>query len=260
MKIKREESKKKIKNDIILLGISKREAEELVKVSENLENDYILLTKKVPIQYLIGYVNFYGNKIRINKNVLIPRFETETLVEKVIKYIKYCELVRPNILEIGTGSGCISIALKKNINCKVTATDILPKAIELAKNNANLNHVELTVLRSNLFAKINGKYDVIVSNPPYISENEKLSDIVNYEPSNSIYSPKNGLYYIEQIIINSKCYMKNKSILALETGCNQEKEIEQILQKYYAGSYWSFEKDLTGKIRYIFVFKGIKMH
>ncbi len=234
-------------NEIISLGISKVEAKELLKISNNIEKDLKLLKKGYPIQYLIGYVNFYGNKIIVNRNVLIPRFETEFLVEKTLKYIKKLNIKNPTILDLCTGSGCIAISLKKELkNSIVYASDISQKALKIAKKNIKLNKVEIKLLKSNLFKKIkNIKFDVIISNPPYVSKKEKLPIEVRYEPKKALFSKNNGLALTAKIIKESNKYLKDKSILAIESNYN-------INQKFKNKRY-IIEKDLNKNYRYIFI-------
>ena len=128
-----------MKDKIVALGFSSVEVDELLKVSKDIESDYLKLKNKYPIQYLIGYVNFYGYKINVNESVLIPRYETEYLVEKTIKYIKDNFNSKINILDLCTGSGSIAISLSKELNCIVDASDISSKALEIAKINAKEN-------------------------------------------------------------------------------------------------------------------------
>ena len=160
------EWKKVIINKIISLGISKREAEELIIVSKDIEHDYKLLKDGYPIQYLIGYVDFYGYKINVNEDVLIPRYETEYLLEKVINISKKIFSNKINILDIGTGSGAISIVLKNKLNSNVTACDISKKALNVAINNAKINNSSIKFIESDIFSNINDKFDIIISNPP----------------------------------------------------------------------------------------------
>ena len=244
-------------NKIIELGYSKRETEELIKVSKNIDEDYNKLLKGYPIQYLIGYVNFYGHQINVNENVLIPRYETEYLVEKTINYInKYFDR-KVSILDIGTGSGCIAITLKKEIDSDVTATDISVEALKVAKNNAVINNVNIEFIKSDIFNNINNKYDVIISNPPYIDVSEKIMDSVKkYEPHTALYAKDNGLYFYEEILKNAKDYLKEKSIIAFEIGWWQGNLIKNIAEKYFNNSKIEIEKDLSGKDRYIFIFNN----
>ena len=241
----------KINNE---LNISNRELEELKLVSKNYESDYKKALKGYPIQYFIGYVNFYGYKIIVNKSVLIPRFETELLVEKTIKYINQIFDKKISILDIGTGSGCISIALYKNINSNITASDISSKAIKVAKKNSKLNNSNIKFIKSNIYENINDKYDVIMSNPPYIDKSEKIMDIVDkYEPHKALYADNNGLYSYKEILRNARAYLNDKFIIAFEIGYNQGNEIKKIAKKYFTNSKIIIEKDYSNKDRYVFI-------
>ena len=243
-------------NKIVELGYSKLEVEELLKVSNNIEEDYKKLLNKYPIQYLIGYVNFYGYKINVNEDVLIPRYETEFLVEKNIKYYKKLFNDKVSILDIGTGSGAISIALKKNIDCDVTACDISKKALEMAKNNAKSNNVDINFIESDIFNNINDKYDIIISNPPYIANNEEVEYSVDkYEPHLALYANDNGLYFYKKIIKNASKYLNDKFIVAFEIGYQQADDIIKIVDNNFTDVKTIIEKDLSGKDRYLFIIK-----
>lgn len=243
-------------NKIVNLGYSRLEAEELLSVSNNIEEDYKKLLNKYPIQYLIGYVNFYGYKINVNEDVLIPRYETEFLVEKTIKYYKKLFNNKVSILDIGTGSGAISIALKKNIDCDVTACDISKKALEMAKNNAKSNNVDINFIESDIFNNINDKYDIIISNPPYIANNEEVEYSVDkYEPHLALYANDNGLYFYKKIIKNASKYLNDKFIVAFEIGYQQADDIIKIVDNNFTDVKTIIEKDLSGKDRYLFIIK-----
>lgn len=164
------------------------------------------LEKGIPVQYIVGNVSFYGYKINVNKNVLIPRFETEELVENTLKLINKYYTGNIKVLDIGTGSGCISIALKKeNDNLDITSTDISKKALKVAKKNAKENNVDIKFINTNLYDGINDKFDVVISNPPYISKDEEIMDIVyKNEPHQALFADNKGLYYYEEILKNIK--------------------------------------------------------
>lgn len=238
------------------LGISSIEAKELIKHSKNIKKDIKLLKKGYPVQYLIGYVNFYGNNILVNKNVLIPRYETETLIEKTINYIKKYNFNKPNILDLCTGSGAIAITLKKEIVCDMTISDISVKALKIAKQNLKYNNVSTKIIKSNLFNKINEMYDIIITNPPYVSKSEELSKEVKKEPKKALYSDDNGMKHIKKIIKESNKYLKNKSILAIEIGSNQGKELITYAKELYPKSKIIVEKDLCKRDRYLFIFNN----
>lgn len=241
-------------NKIIELGISKREAEELIKVSNDIERDYEKLKKEYPIQYLIGYVDFYGNKIKVNENVLIPRYETELLVEKTIKHAKNLFNKKLNILDIGTGSGAISIALSKELDSSITACDISNEALSIAKLNSKENNCNIKFINSDIFENINDKFDIIISNPPYISEDEEIMNSVKkYEPNLALYADDNGLYFYKKIIEEAHNYLNNKFIIAFEIGWLQACPIKDIALKYFNNSNIVIEKDYSGKDRYLFI-------
>lgn len=238
------------------LGISELEAKTLIEISKNIERDYKLLKKGYPIQYLIGFVNFYGMKIKANKNVLIPRFETETLVEKTIEYIKNKNVNCRSVLDLCTGSGCIAVTLAKKLNLNVDAIDISKKAIAIAKENAKLNNVRINFRKSNLFKKINKKYDIIISNPPYVSKEEKISKIVKYEPKKALFSKENGTKIIKKIIKQSNNFLNEKGVLAIEIGDKQAFLLKKYAKKYFPESNIIIEKDLVNRYRYLFIFKN----
>ena len=241
-------------NKIISLGISRREAEELIAVSKDIEHDYELLKNGYPIQYLIGYVDFYGYRINVSEDTLIPRYETEYLVEKVINICNKVFNDKINILDIGTGSGAISIVLKDKLNSMVTGCDISDKALKMALNNAKINNLDINYVKSDIFSNINGKFDVIVSNPPYISRNEVIMDSVKkYEPNIALYADNEGLYFYEIIIKNAKKFLNDKFLIAFEIGWWQGNLIYDIAKSYFNDSVIKIEKDLTGRDRYLFI-------
>lgn len=221
---------------------------------KTLDEGIELLNKGIPVQYIVGNVDFYGYNFKVNENVLIPRFETEELVEKTIKYInKYLEK-KVDILDLGTGSGCIAITLKKELDCNVDAVDISPKALEIAKLNAKNNNVDITFYEGDMLNPINKIYDVIISNPPYIAYNEEIMEIVkNNEPHTALYAEDNGLKYYKDIISNANKYLKEKSIIAFEIGEKQGKLILEYAKKYFKDSIITVEKDMQNRDRFVFI-------
>ncbi len=211
-----------------------------------------------PVQYIVGNVDFYDINLLVNENVLIPRFETETLVEKTINYSKM--LSNPlDILDIGTGSGAIAITLAKHLNGQITATDISEKALELAKKNAQKNNVQITFKKSDVLNNVQGQFDIVISNPPYIAKNEQIEPLVkNNEPHIALYAEDNGLYFYKEILKNIKPHLKEKNLIAFEIGMTQSKQITNIVKTYFPNAQVITEKDLTGKDRYIFIFNNLK--
>lgn len=223
--------------------------------SDKLEDGIKRLNNGEPVQYIVGNVDFYGYKINVNKNVLIPRFETEELIFKTINLIKKNLNENIKVLDIGTGSGCISIALKKEIpGLDITAVDISEDALVVAKNNALENNCEINFIKSDLFNNIDDKYDLIISNPPYISYDEQIMDIVKKnEPHLALYAKNNGLYFYEEIIKNFSNYLNDKNIIAFEIGYLQANEIKKMAHKYYPNSNIIIEKDMQEKDRFVFI-------
>ncbi len=222
----------------------------------NLKDAIIRLNNGEPVQYIIGDTEFFGNIIKVNKNVLIPRPETEELVEKTINYIKkYFTASNLKILDIGTGSGCIPIALKKNLEQSIiTGIDISEQALQVAVSNARANNVEINFFKSDIFSNINDKFDVIISNPPYIKEDEDIMDIVkNNEPHLALYAKDNGLYFYKEITSQASRYLNKKFIIAYEIGESQGKDVINIAKKYFPNSKIILEKDMRNFDRFIFI-------
>ena len=214
------------------------------------------LESGIPVQYIVGNTNFYGYDFKVNRNTLIPRFETELLVEKTYNYIKkYFNKDNIRILDIGTGSGCIAIALNKLVNSMVTAVDISNDALDVAKENNVINNTDVNFIVSDVFSNVNDKYDVIISNPPYISygDTEVMDIVKNNEPHLALYAKDNGLYFYDKIIKDSSKYLNDKFIMAFEIGYKQGKNITKIVNKYYKDINMSVEKDYSGRDRFVFI-------
>lgn len=214
------------------------------------------LKENKPIQYVIGNVNFYGLKFIVNKNVLIPRFETEELVEQVVEYTKDLNKDKIKILDLGCGSGAIGLTLKSILkDSEVTLVDISKDALEVAKLNANNLNLDVTFIESDWFSNVKlEKYDIIVSNPPYIRTDEEIEEIVkNNEPSLALYGGVDGLDCYRKILANIKPYLNNKFLIAFEIGESQKEEIYDIVNKYLKDIEITCKKDLYGRNRMIFV-------
>ncbi len=209
------------------------------------------LAAGLPVQYIVGNVDFYGIILKVNEDVLIPRFETEELVSKVIQYA--VNFKNPSIVDIGTGSGAIAITLKKKLTSSVTATDISKKALNVAKENALENNASINFKEGNLLEPLTEKYDIVVSNPPYIAYDEEIMDVVkNNEPHLALYAPNNGIYYYEEILKNIKKYLNDKYLIAFEIGESQGKKIQELSKKYLDNEA-IIEKDLSGRDRFAFI-------
>lgn len=242
------------------LGIDKTEVLAGKKIILNESGKQFLSGAKArlftnePIQYILGKTVFYGLKFDVNKEVLIPRQETEELVDLIIRENT---LEKPSILDIGTGSGCIAISLKKNIpDADVSACDIRRKAINLAKKNARLNGIEIQfhqkdVLRiASLYGK---KFDIIVSNPPYITKKEKIlmdSNVVDFEPAEALFVPENNpLVFYECIIELAARNLTDNGSVYFEINESRGAEVEMLLNKARFKAV-RIIKDINGKDRF----------
>lgn len=220
----------------------------------NIDDAIKRLNNGEPVQYIVGNVDFYKSNFIVNKNVLIPRFETEELVLNTINFIKeYFD--KPKVLDIGTGSGAIAISIKKDIDSIVYATDISKEALEVAKENAKRNNVDINFVNTNIYDGINEKFDVVISNPPYIRYDEEIDEIVkNNEPHIALYADNNGLYFYEEILKNIKTILNDKYLIAFEIGKDQAEEINKLKDKYLPESNIILKKDLEGRDRMIFIY------
>lgn len=222
----------------------------------NIEDAIVELNKGIPVQYIVGNVEFYNTIINVNKNVLIPRFETEELVDKTINYIKKYFKDKVDILDLGTGSGCIAISLAKNTNSNVDAVDISDDALELAKGNAKLNNVNINFIKQDMAIPNNKLYDVIISNPPYLRDESEVEEIVrNNEPELALYAKDDGMYFYKKILENYKNNLNNRFIIAFELGYNQADYLYNYSKELYPNSEVIIDYDLTGYKRFLFIIK-----
>ncbi|MGL5054195.1 MAG: peptide chain release factor N(5)-glutamine methyltransferase [Fusobacteriaceae bacterium] len=217
-----------------------------IQLSKEISNEQLELIKKMliqrgkyrkPLQQILGEWEFYGYPFKVNENVLIPRSDTENLVENC----KHLLLDRENsnILDVGTGSGAIAITLGKELkNSKVTGLDISPEALEMAEENKVLNKAEnVNFLLSDVFTALENseeKYDLIVSNPPYIplSEyNELMIEVKQYEPRGALTDGGDGYFFYEKISKESKPYLKDGGYLAFEVGYNQAEKVSEFMKE-----------------------------
>ena len=207
------------------------------EISENDIEEYQILIeqrgKHIPLQQLTKEAYFYGMKFFVNENVLIPRQDTEVLVEQVLSLSKEKENLK--LLDMCTGSGCILLALLANLKqASGTGVYLSEKALEVAQRNSKELGIEVSWVQSDLFDKVSGSYDIIVSNPPYIETSviEGLMDEVKlYEPRMALDGTEDGLFFYREITMQAGKYLKNNGILAFEIGYNQGKAVSEFMKE-----------------------------
>lgn len=218
---------------------------------ERFKNNIQNFLEGIPIQYINNKAYFMGLEFYVDENVLIPRCDTEILVEEIIKIIKKDSLLK--ILDLCTGSGAIAISLKKYLNnIEIMASDISDKALMVAKKNASKIGVDVKFIESDLFNSINGKFDLIVSNPPYIKKSviPSLDKQVRNEPILALAGGEDGLDFYRKISYDAKKFLNNNGYLCFEIGYDQRKDVEDILlQNGYINIY--SKKDYGGNDRII---------
>ncbi len=231
--------------------ISKKEYKTFIKAI----NKYI---KGISVQYITHEQEFLSTKIYVNKNVLIPRPETEYLVEKTIGYInKYFN--NPVIADVCTGSGCIAIAIKSALEESILfATDISRKALKVANKNVKKNNLDIKLLKGDFLKPIiknNIKLDAIISNPPYLTKEDKIDkEVLENEPHIALFG---GIDSYKKILEQSKEVLNSKAIIAFELQNSISEKVKEEVKRIYQNAYISIEKDLLNKNRYMFIFINI---
>lgn len=216
------------------------------------------LANQQPLQYVIGNVNFYGNTFIVNPSVLIPRFETEELVENTLNFIEYYFPQKDlKIIDLGTGSGCIGITLKKKLpTVQVTLVDISKEALTVAKENANLLDVEVTCVESDFWENITDCYHIVISNPPYLKTQEEVEKIVvQNEPHLALFAGEEGLDGYQKILSDIKDHLEDQYLVAFEIGFEQGDILKSMFQTIFTDALITVKKDLQGRDRMIFALK-----
>lgn len=220
--------------------------------------------QRKPLQYIIGSTEFFGLEFEVSQNVLIPRPETETLVETVIEHLKNCS--QPKIIDLGTGSGAIAISLAKNLeSCFVFATDVSSDALIVAKENARRNKVESQIefICGDLFEplrnkNLDGEIDCVVSNPPYVSKEEFAhlpKEVKDYEPIVALKTEEEGTFFHNKIIEGSRDFLKEGGILALEVGLGQASKVADLIRNRKDFKNTEIKRDLGGTDRIVIAHK-----
>ena len=228
---------------------------------ENEEKYFSLIEKHIkedmPLSHLVGFEYFYDRKFKVTKDVLSPRMETEELIYKVIEYVKATNKNNLKILDLCTGSGIIAITLKKEldqISIDVVASDISEEAIEVAKENAQYHDTDVRFIQSDIFNNIDDKFDIIVSNPPYIDRKDEVTmkeNVLNYDPHLALFAEEEGMYFYRNIVEQSANYLNENGVIFFEIGYDQKNKIIELadMNGYHAEVY----KDINGRYRMAFL-------
>ena len=221
------------------------------------EEIYKKLAEHIPAQYIIGHADFFGMQLKVDERVLIPRPETEELVELIL-----AENLKDNlkVLDIGTGSGAIALALAKNRpDWSVTATDISQDALELATENSKRQDLNLSFIKSDCFSEISSKYDIIVSNPPYISREDQEEvglNVLHSEPHLALFADEDGLAIYRRIAEDSKDYLNDGGKIYLEIGYKQGQSVPNLFRKNFPEKRVRTLKDQFGQDRMVVIDDG----
>ncbi|OFN96217.1 protein-(glutamine-N5) methyltransferase, release factor-specific [Streptococcus sp. HMSC074B11] len=224
---------------------------------EFVEEIYKKLANHIPAQYIIGHAEFFGMQLKVDERVLIPRPETEELVELILD-----ENPKENlkVLDIGTGSGAIALALAKNRpDWTITAADISQDALDLAMENANNQGLTLFFIKSDCFSEISSKYDIIVSNPPYISrvdEAEVGLNVLHSEPHLALFADEDGLAIYRRIAEESKDYLNDGGKIYLEIGYKQGQSVPALFKENFPEKRVRTLKDQFGQDRMVVIDDG----
>ena len=221
---------------------------------EFVEEIYTKLANHIPAQYIIGHAEFFGMQLKVDERVLIPRPETEELVELIL-----AENLKDNlkVLDIGTGSGAIALALAKNRpDWSVTAADISQDALDLSLENAKAQNLNLSFIKSDCFSEISAKYDIIVSNPPYISrsdESEVGLNVLHYEPHLALFADEDGLAIYRKIAEEAKDYLTGGGKIYLEIGYKQGFSVPTLFKENLPDKRVRTLKDQFGQDRMVVI-------
>lgn len=206
-----------------------------------------------PLAYILGWREFYGRRFVVGRGVLVPRHETETLIEAALMFLRSRETA--DVLDLGTGSGCIAITLKLEIpQVRMTAVDISVEALEIARENAALLQAEVRFMESDLFSAVSDeRFDLIVTNPPYVGLHEALPpEVREHEPHEALYSGHTGLEFYEELANSAAGHLRDTGKLMMEVGYRQAEHVANIFES--AGWYVeSIQADLSGTDRVVTV-------
>lgn len=259
---------------VLFYHLAKKEPHELYlmydqEVDDTLKDQFLAGMEEYyngrPIQYIKGVETFFGRDFKVNEDVLIPRYETEELVENILYRIDdyFADYQTITLCDVGTGSGAIatSLALEES-RLKVYATDISVNAVKVAKENAKNLNADVEFMVGDMLEPLidrNIKVDIFVSNPPYIPQEQEIEAIVkDNEPHVALFGGADGLYFYRKIFKGVRSLLNDRALLAFEMGFDQRELMEEALQKYFPDDCYEIIKDINGKDRMLFIYHNLK--
>ena len=229
------------------------------EIMEKFSRGIVRLMNNEPMNYVLGYSYFYGYRMIVNQDVLIPRPETEELVGLILsQYDAFFKGQKISICDVGTGSGAIAIALKKEEpNLQVYASDISEKALETARENAGINDCDITFLSGSMlepYIEKNIKVNILVSNPPYIKTVEKIeSSVYDFEPHVALFGGDDGLKFYREIFSRADEILEENALAFFEMGYDQKDALTKLAQGFFPDAEVSVFKDINGKDRMLMI-------
>lgn len=258
---------------VLFYHLAKKEPHELYlmmdeEVEANLlkqfEEAMALYMKGYPVQYIKGVETFFGRDFKVNEDVLIPRYETEELVENILYAIDdyFDDYTTIDLCDVGTGSGAIAISLKcEEERLKVVATDISEEALVVARENAKNLEADVTFYQGDMLQPLIDrgiKVDIFVSNPPYIPAEQEIEAVVkDNEPHVALFGGKDGLYFYRKIFERATEVLKDRAILAFEMGFDQKEDMAKEVEHYFPNTPFEILQDMNGKDRMLFIYYNI---
>lgn len=259
---------------VLFYHLANKEPHELYlmmneEVDEQLENAFLKGMEQyyqgIPIQYIKGYETFFGRDFKVNENVLIPRYETEELVENILYRIDdyFNDYQEIKLCDVGTGSGAIAITLAlEEPRLKVIATDISEEALVVARENAEILSANIEFRVGDLLQPLletNEKVDIFVSNPPYIPNDQQIEAMVkDNEPHVALFGGNDGLYFYRKIFKEVKPLLNDRALLAFEMGFDQRELMEEAIHEFFGEYPFEIIKDMNGKDRMLFIYYQLK--
>ncbi|MBQ8468954.1 MAG: peptide chain release factor N(5)-glutamine methyltransferase [Clostridia bacterium] len=241
-----------------VLGLKRSQLASEIDISKKQERQIRTYAKKlvqgVPLSQVLGYSEFMGLKVLVNRDVLSPRSETEELADMLVREVNSNPKPNKAVLDLCTGSGAIAMAVKAHTNAEVTASDVSTRALKVAKKNIKAQKLNITLVKSDMLADVWGLFDYIVCNPPYIAFGDKAVDesVERFEPHLALYADDGGYKYYKILAKEAKYYLHRGGKIFLEVGINMAQKVAELFSGYH---HVEIKKDMQGIERFVIISK-----